>query len=68
MLPSVDAMKDAGRADWIADARFLTAKISVQVMMPREVPEFDVAWPRHQPSDGSAEWWERGLTSDRETK
>jgi len=33
--PSVDAMKDAGRARWIADVRFLTAKISVQVMMPR---------------------------------
>ena len=34
--PSVDAMKDAGRANVIADARLLTAKISVQIMMPRK--------------------------------
>ena len=41
-MPSVDAMKDAGRADWIADARLLTAKSGVQVMMPRKMPRFDV--------------------------
>jgi hypothetical protein len=35
---------DEGRrwADWIADARLLTAKNSVQVMMPRKMPKFDL--------------------------